>query len=72
MNIPDTYQANFERQHRRLKAAQKTGNAQTVRTVAVEGLASFERHGYPDQWSDWQRAADDADLAIRYGRKDQR
>jgi hypothetical protein len=37
---------------------------QRVAGVAAACLATFERKGYPDDWSRWQRAADDAQAAL--------
>jgi hypothetical protein len=44
--------------------------ANRLQNVAVGQLREWERDGrvWPDDWSRWQRAADDAALAIRLGR----
>ena len=35
-------------------------NARTLERVATEGLATFEREGYPDPWHRWVNARDDS------------
>lgn len=30
-----------------------------------EAIAIFEEKGYPDNWSDWVRAKDDAEFALK-------
>jgi hypothetical protein len=60
-----------------LKKAQRAGDrdavlvaAEGLQNVAVDQLRAWERDGlvWPDDWSRWQRAADDAALAIQLGR----
>jgi len=51
----------------RLTRAQKTNNPETILKVAKKCLALFEEKGYPDDWSNWQRAADDASFAMQRG-----
>lgn len=50
-----------------LTRAKKKGPLAVV--VACEAaLTSFDSHGYPDCWMDWERAEEDARIALRYNR----
>lgn len=60
--------ANYRRQKAALTRAANSGDPHKLAAAGRAGLASFERHGYPDDWSRWQRAIDDAAASIRYGR----
>lgn len=52
-----------------LTRAQNTKDPQKVLKAATAALSEFEATGaYPDQWTLWQRAKDDAELYIRLGR----
>lgn len=44
-----------------LTKAQKNKNPQKVIDVCNRAFAKFESDGYPDCWSDFQRARDDAE-----------
>lgn len=63
-----------QREYRRLKGrltrALNTRDPRKIRQEARYGLAIFERDGYPDEWSRWQRAYDDAGFALAYGPSD--
>lgn len=65
-------QTNFKSQRRRLRTAmtkaKKVNTAEAwgkAADVAREGLESFDVHGWPDSWSEWQRSLDDAQFAQR-------
>lgn len=52
-----------------LTRAQNTKDPQKVLKAATAALSEFEAMGsYPDCWSLWQRAKDDAELYIRLKR----
>jgi len=44
------------------RAINSKDNNRIIRT-ANEAMAIFEEKGYPDCWSNWQRAKDDAEFA---------
>lgn len=60
----DEGQDNYKKQRRRLRRAKTKGDPQEILKVALEGLASFDTYGWPDSWTEWQRAADDAVWAL--------
>lgn len=67
--MPDSYaalEANKRRQKAALTRARNSGDPHKLLAAARAGLRSFDTYGWPDQWSDWQRAADDAEAKIRY------
>lgn len=39
--------------------------ARKLHAVAVEGLEIFEREGFPDTWSNWDRAQRDAAIFLQ-------
>jgi hypothetical protein len=49
------------------RAIKSKDNQKIIATVNA-ALARFEVIGYPDQWSEWQRAKDDAEFNIRMNR----
>ena len=50
---------------RRLTQAKKKG-PDAVKKAVSEAFEVFERIGYPDNWSLWERAKDDAEFAQRF------
>ena len=62
----DGITANLRRQRSALTRAQKTGDPDEVMAAAERALRSFDIHGWPDQWSDFQRARDDAATAANF------
>lgn len=58
------FQSNYLAQKRALTKAKKEGPKAVLAAVEV-AMASFEKHGYPDQWHDWERAKDDALFAYQ-------
>jgi hypothetical protein len=51
----------------KLTRALNSRDCQKIKKTAEEALAIFEQKGYPDSWSRWQRAKDDAEFAISRG-----
>jgi len=39
--------------------------AKQLRQEVNRAMSIFEKKGYPDQWSNWERAGEDADFEIR-------
>lgn len=53
------------RKHRgNLTRAKNKGDQQKIIDVCDAAFADFERYGYPDQWSEFQRARDDAQFQL--------
>lgn len=46
--------------------------ARKLRDVAAEGLETFERDGFPDSWSNWERAGEDAHYYLQRAESDAR
>jgi hypothetical protein len=60
-------QANYEVQLTRLQVALRAGEtAQRLKQLRDEALLSFEALGYPDDWSRWDRAYEDARMKEVY------
>lgn len=61
-----------QKEHTRLKGrltrALKAGDPDKIIKEAAYAKVIFERNGYPDDWSRWQRAADDAEYQKQRGR----
>lgn len=54
------------RRHRgNLTRAKNKGDQQKIIDVCDAAFADFERYGFPDQWSEFQRAREDAWWAIQ-------
>lgn len=51
-----------------LTRAKNSKDNKKVIAAVNAAFARFEVIGYPDQWSDWQRAKDDAEFNIRMNR----
>lgn len=56
----------------KLKAAKKSGDTAGVKHSARQVISEvhyafgiFQSKGYPDQWANWERAKEDAELAER-------
>lgn len=47
-----------------LTRAIKSGDSRRVLATVARAYATFERLGWPDCWSNWQRARDDAAIAL--------
>jgi hypothetical protein len=62
----DAFHANYRRQKAALTRAINSRDPHKVITAAANGMVSFEQYGYPDDWSRWQRAQDDATSQIRF------
>lgn len=58
-------QAEYKKLKSALTKAEKSGDPEKLLAEAERGLSRFEATGaYPDDWSRWERAKDDATLAI--------
>lgn len=62
-------QAEYAKRKRALKKSIRLEEWQRVIDRVNEDLAYFEKTGYPDDWSTWQRAKDDAEFQIRMTEK---
>ncbi len=51
-----------------VNAAKRTGDHQAVVDEAQRAQAVFAEKGWPDDWARWQRAEEDARLALLYAR----
>lgn len=60
-------QTEFTSLKRKLTIAKKKG-PQAVIKACDEALAIFVQKGYPDSWSDWERAHDDAQFELNRNR----
>jgi hypothetical protein len=49
-----------------LTRAQKTGDPNTIVAVCDAAFADFDIHGWPDGWSHWERAKNDALMKAIY------
>ena len=47
-----------------LTRAQNSAAPQEIIAACNAAFADFDRYGYPDQWAKWERARDDAMLAL--------
>lgn len=52
-----------------LTRAINSNDPNKVKETVTKAFARFDVIGYPDQWSNWERAKDDAEFALRMGRK---
>lgn len=50
----------------RLTRAINSQNQQNIIAECNRALAIFEQKGYPDDWSRWERAKDDASFQLRH------
>lgn len=62
--IPDLSQKEYAKRKRALNKAINAKDWPTVLAKANEDLLYFAENGYPDDWSNWQRAKEDAENAI--------
>ena len=53
----------------RLTKAVKSKDPEKIIAEANHGLQRFEEIGFPDDWSRWECAKDDAKMSIVHGRK---
>lgn len=60
----DAFNKNVTRQRAALTRAKKRG-PEAVIQADIDAARSFNEHGWPDDWSAWQRAADDARWELR-------
>lgn len=62
-----------QRQYRAMKSSLtrsiNTGDPRRVLATTSKAMAIFEDQGYPDDWSRWQRAAEDARLVLTRNRR---
>ena len=58
-------QQEFRTLKSRLTRAKKKG-PEAVIAECDRALAIFEDKGYPDRWNDWQRAKEDAQMALAH------
>ncbi|MCK9434340.1 MAG: hypothetical protein M0R32_05840 [Candidatus Cloacimonetes bacterium] len=58
------FQSNYIKQKKALVRAKKSGSPNTIIDACNAALASFDQHGYPDQWHDWERAKYDAQMEL--------
>lgn len=49
-----------------LTRAVNSGDYDRIIKTCNDALAEFERDGYPDDWSRWERARDDAEFKRRF------
>lgn len=56
----DQAQANYISRKRKLALAKASGDPDQIIRTCTEAAQSFARLGWPDSWSDWRRAYDDA------------
>lgn len=52
-----------------LTRAKKSGDPQKVIAAVKHATARFDVIGWPDQWSNWERAKEDAELQLRMSSK---
>ena len=58
-------QREYQLLKRRLTAAKNTNDPAVIRAEVRRAKDVFKAKGYPDDWTRWERAADDADSAAR-------
>lgn len=62
--------ADFQREYRLLKGAltraERSGKPEWIIEECEAALARFDVIGWPDDWSRWERAKNDAELKLRY------
>lgn len=59
--------ATYRRLKSNLTRAVNSKRLDRIESACAEAFETFEREGYPDDWSRWQRARDDAQFAARMG-----
>jgi hypothetical protein len=59
-------QAEYKTLKSKLTRAINSKNHDKIIKTCNEAFAIFEQKGYPDSWSDWERAKDDAEFAKRH------
>lgn len=57
-------QEEYTKLQSKLKSAINSKDNDRIISTCDEALAIFEVKGYPDLWSDWERAKDDAECSI--------
>lgn len=65
----DASQKNYLSAKRKLALAKTSGTPDRIIKTVVEAVASFNTHGWPDSWSDWRRAYDDAVIMLQERRQ---
>jgi len=55
----------YRRLKGRLTRVSNSGDYNKIIKEVEHALAIFEQKGYPDDWSRWERAKDDAEVAKR-------
>ena len=58
-------QAEYTKLKSKLTRAINSKNNDNIIKTCNEALTIFEAKGYPDSWSNWERAKDDAESAKR-------
>ena len=58
-------QAEYTKLKSKLTRAINSKNNDSIIKTCNEALAIFEAKGYPDSWSNWERAKEDAESAKR-------
>ncbi len=51
---------NYRAQKSALTRAVKSGDTDRMIATARKAVKEWDQHGWPDSWSDWQRALEDA------------
>lgn len=51
----------------KLTRATNSGDLDKIERTCAEAFAIFDAKGYPDDWSRWERARNDARFAARFG-----
>ena len=46
--------------------AEKTGDPEKIIAEVNRAFGIFDEKGWPDNWSDWQRAKNDAEMKLAY------
>jgi hypothetical protein len=59
-------QKEYKRLKGRLTRAINSGDSRKIMDEAASGMLAFEDTGFPDDWSRWQRAYDDAQMKLNY------
>lgn len=67
-NNYDLTPAEYKRLKQALKQAVASKDNDRIIRTAESALARFEAVGFPDDWSNWERAKEDAQLSKRLGR----
>jgi len=61
--MPDTLTLNMRKHKSALTRAKNTKDPAKIIAACDTALASFDTHGWPDNWSLWERERQDAQFA---------